>query len=135
MDMENEILTGSVIGDEGVLALEELARACGAEAEWIVELVAVGVLEPQGTGGLALAISRGGSHLCPTSRPAAEGFRGDHRGGCGDDRSASADRSVTRSPEAGRPGCGLGAGRRGRPGPGLVRQPVSRVAAGACAGT
>ncbi len=49
MDMENEILTGSVIGDEGVLALEELARACGAEAEWIVELVAVGVLEPQGT--------------------------------------------------------------------------------------
>jgi chaperone modulatory protein CbpM len=48
MDMENEILTGSVIGDEGVLALEELARACGVEAEWIVELVAVGVLEPQG---------------------------------------------------------------------------------------
>ena len=45
MDMENEILTGSVVGDEGVLALEELARACGTEAEWIVELVAVGVLE------------------------------------------------------------------------------------------
>lgn len=48
MDMENEILAGSVIGDEAVLALEELARACGAEAEWIVELVAVGVLAPQG---------------------------------------------------------------------------------------
>ncbi len=48
MDMENEILTGSVVGDEGVLALEELARACGAESEWIVELVAVGVLAPQG---------------------------------------------------------------------------------------
>lgn len=48
MDMENEILTGSVVGDEGVLALEELARACGAEAEWIVELVAVGVLAPEG---------------------------------------------------------------------------------------
>lgn len=48
MDMENEILTGSVIGDEGVLALEELARACGAEAQWIIELVAVGVLAPQG---------------------------------------------------------------------------------------
>ncbi|MDZ4853845.1 MAG: chaperone modulator CbpM [Nitrospirota bacterium] len=46
--MENEILTGSVVGDEGVLALEELARACGAESEWIVELVAVGVLAPQG---------------------------------------------------------------------------------------
>ena len=48
MDMENEILIGSVVGDEGVLALEELARACGAEAEWIVELVAVGVLAPEG---------------------------------------------------------------------------------------
>jgi chaperone modulatory protein CbpM len=49
MDREQELLTGSVIGDEGVLALEELARACGAEAKWIIELVAVGVLEPQGT--------------------------------------------------------------------------------------
>ncbi|MDH4152892.1 MAG: chaperone modulator CbpM [Nitrospira sp.] len=48
MDMENEILIGSVVGDEGVLALEELARACGAEVEWIVELVAVGVLAPEG---------------------------------------------------------------------------------------
>ena len=49
MDREQDLLTGSVIGDEGVLALEELARACGAEAKWIIELVAVGVLEPQGT--------------------------------------------------------------------------------------
>jgi len=48
MDMENAILIGSVVGDEGVLALEELARACGAEVEWIVELVAVGVLAPEG---------------------------------------------------------------------------------------
>jgi chaperone modulatory protein CbpM len=46
--MENEILIGSVVGDEGVLALEELARACGADVEWIVELVAVGVLAPEG---------------------------------------------------------------------------------------
>ena len=99
MDMENEILTGSVIGDEGVLALEELARACSAEAEWIVELVAVGVLEPQGT----------------------EASRWRFRA------ADSADRSVTRSPETGRSGCGLGAGRRGRPGTGLVRQPVPRA--------
>ena len=42
-------MTGSVIGDEGVLSIEELARACDAEVQWIVELVAVGVLEPQGT--------------------------------------------------------------------------------------
>lgn len=48
MDMEKEIMTGSVVGDEGVLALEELARACGAEVKWIVELVAVGVLAPEG---------------------------------------------------------------------------------------
>ena len=48
MDREQDLLTGSVIGDEGVLSIEELARACSAEAEWIVELVAVGVLVPQG---------------------------------------------------------------------------------------
>lgn len=48
MDMENEILIGSVVGDEGVLALEELARACGTEVEWIADLVAVGVLAPEG---------------------------------------------------------------------------------------
>lgn len=48
MDREQELLTGSVIGDEAVLSIEELARACGAEAQWIIELVAVGLLEPQG---------------------------------------------------------------------------------------
>lgn len=48
MDRGQDLLTGSVIGDEGVLSIEELARACSAEAEWIVELVAVGVLVPQG---------------------------------------------------------------------------------------
>ena len=49
MDREQDLLTGSVIGDEGVLSIEELARACSAEAQWIIELVAVGVLEPQCT--------------------------------------------------------------------------------------
>jgi chaperone modulatory protein CbpM len=49
MDREQNLLTGIVIGDAGVLSIEELARACGAEAQWIVELVAVGVLVPQGT--------------------------------------------------------------------------------------
>ena len=48
MERDQELLTGSVIGDEGVLSIEELGRACGAEAQWIIELVAVGVLEPQG---------------------------------------------------------------------------------------
>lgn len=46
--MDQEILTGSVIGDEGVLSVEELARVCRAEAPWILELVAVGVLTPHG---------------------------------------------------------------------------------------
>lgn len=49
MIMDQEILTGSVIGDEGVLSIEELAKACRAEAQWIIELVAVGVLTPQGS--------------------------------------------------------------------------------------
>ena len=49
MDGEQDLLTGSVIGDEGVLSIEELARTCSAEAKWIIELVAVGVLGPQGT--------------------------------------------------------------------------------------
>lgn len=49
MDREQDLLIGSVIGDEGVLSIEELARACGAEAQWVIELVAVGVLESQGT--------------------------------------------------------------------------------------
>jgi chaperone modulatory protein CbpM len=49
MDREQDLLTGSVIGDEGVLSIEELTRACSVEAKWIIELVSMGVLEPQGT--------------------------------------------------------------------------------------
>ncbi|SPP63132.1 chaperone modulator CbpM [Nitrospira lenta] len=49
MNREQNILSGSVIGDEGVLSIEDLARACSSEPQWIVELVAIGVLEPQGT--------------------------------------------------------------------------------------
>ena len=46
--MEQEILTGSIIGNECVLTAEELARACRAEVSWIAELIEVGILEPQG---------------------------------------------------------------------------------------
>jgi chaperone modulatory protein CbpM len=46
--MEPDILTGSVIGDEAVLSLEDFARACPAEVSWIAELVEVDVLVPQG---------------------------------------------------------------------------------------
>ena len=48
MEKPRNILTGTVIGDEGVLSIDELARACGAESRWIIELVSVGVLEPEG---------------------------------------------------------------------------------------
>lgn len=48
MEQPQDILIGTVIGDESVLSLDELARACGAEHQWIIELVAVGVLEPEG---------------------------------------------------------------------------------------
>jgi chaperone modulatory protein CbpM len=48
MEKPQDILTGTVIGDESVLSINELARACGAESQWIIELVAVGVLEPEG---------------------------------------------------------------------------------------
>jgi chaperone modulatory protein CbpM len=46
--MEPDILTGSVIGDEAVLSMEDLARACPAEVSWIAELVEVDLLTPQG---------------------------------------------------------------------------------------
>ena len=46
--MESDILTGSVIGDEAVLSLEDFARACPAKASWIAELVAMEVLSPEG---------------------------------------------------------------------------------------
>ena len=45
---DQEILTGIVIGDEGALSIEELARACQAESQWVCELVAAGVLVPDG---------------------------------------------------------------------------------------
>jgi chaperone modulatory protein CbpM len=46
--MESDILTGSVIGDEAVLSLEDFTRACPAEVSWIAELVAMDVLSPEG---------------------------------------------------------------------------------------
>jgi chaperone modulatory protein CbpM len=49
--MAGSLITSTVeiwIGEQGVLSLEELAIACGTQAEWIVELVDLGVLSPQG---------------------------------------------------------------------------------------
>jgi len=41
---------GVWIGDQGVLSLDELALACGMDAEWVAELVDIGVLMPEGSG-------------------------------------------------------------------------------------
>ncbi len=46
--MRNEILTGLLLDEESSLTLGELSRACRMHAEWIVELVDQGILEPGG---------------------------------------------------------------------------------------
>ena len=46
--MNKEILTGLLLDEEYSLTLVELSRACRVHAEWIVELVDEGVLEPTG---------------------------------------------------------------------------------------
>ncbi|HEX5314099.1 MAG TPA: chaperone modulator CbpM [Gammaproteobacteria bacterium] len=39
------IVTGIVIDEERALSLEELARACSMQSEWVLELVAEGIIE------------------------------------------------------------------------------------------
>ena len=46
--MDADIFTGILVSERGALSLEELVEACGAEVGWIVELVEVGVLSPEG---------------------------------------------------------------------------------------
>ncbi len=48
MSIKREILTGLLLDEEQVLTLGELSRACAAHAEWIIELVDEGILEPVG---------------------------------------------------------------------------------------
>jgi chaperone modulatory protein CbpM len=47
---ENSVttLTGIVLDEESEVELEELARACNVEREWVLELVAEGVITPAG---------------------------------------------------------------------------------------
>jgi chaperone modulatory protein CbpM len=50
--MSESMLASSVaawIGDEGILSVEELAVACGVEADCIEELVDMAVLSPKGS--------------------------------------------------------------------------------------
>ncbi len=48
MSIKKEILTGLLLDEETTLSLGELSRACTVHAEWIIELVDEGILEPAG---------------------------------------------------------------------------------------
>ena len=46
--VEQTILTGIIVDEHAELTLVELSLACGRPAEWILELVDEGILEPVG---------------------------------------------------------------------------------------
>ncbi len=46
--MPTKILTGVLIDEQSLISLGELCRACSRHAEWVIELVEEGVLEPSG---------------------------------------------------------------------------------------
>jgi len=46
--MNKDILTGLLLDEECSLSLSDLSRACAVHAEWVVELVDEGILEPIG---------------------------------------------------------------------------------------
>ena len=45
---KQNILSGTVLGEERILSLGEVTRACAVHAEYVVELVEEGVVEPDG---------------------------------------------------------------------------------------
>ncbi|MDN5865076.1 MAG: chaperone modulator CbpM [Gammaproteobacteria bacterium] len=40
------VVTGILLDEDTELALDDLARACGAEREWVLELIAEGIISP-----------------------------------------------------------------------------------------
>ncbi len=44
--MNDDVLNGLLLDDECMLSLGELSRACSMHAEWVMELVDEGILEP-----------------------------------------------------------------------------------------
>jgi chaperone modulatory protein CbpM len=46
--MKEKTLTGILLDERAELSLKELSRACSGSAEWVVELVEEGLLEPIG---------------------------------------------------------------------------------------
>jgi len=59
--MHDEILQGLLLDEDHRLSLSELSRACTTHAEWIVELVNQGILDPSGRDALHWRFS--GAHL------------------------------------------------------------------------
>ncbi len=50
MTVKSYIASGYVIEEEGELSLAELSQACRVNAEWVMALVAEGILEPLNSG-------------------------------------------------------------------------------------
>ncbi len=46
--MNQKILTGILLDEQTELTLNELCHACSSSAEWVIELVEQGALEPAG---------------------------------------------------------------------------------------
>lgn len=46
--MNQKILTGLVLDEQTELTLNDLCRICSSSAEWVIELVEEGALEPTG---------------------------------------------------------------------------------------
>lgn len=46
--MNEKTLTGILLDDETELSLSDLSHACSQHAEWVIELVEEGILEPSG---------------------------------------------------------------------------------------
>jgi len=46
--MKTNVLSGIVLDEEMVLSLGDLCHACSRHAEWVVELVDEGILQPAG---------------------------------------------------------------------------------------
>jgi len=47
--MKDKILTGTLLDEQTELSLNDLCKACSSSADWIIELVDYGALEPIGS--------------------------------------------------------------------------------------
>ena len=47
--MQDNVITGSLLDEQIELSMSEICRVCNRHAEWIIELVEEGVLDPIGS--------------------------------------------------------------------------------------